>query len=100
MSQSLIYQRVRLCANLLGFDLAGITQELKSAISCWCYEQHKHSPNPRHGNVSFWLTAFLIRNVSTPHGLPAAHPVRGSSARALVMLVQGCANPLPRCETW
>jgi hypothetical protein len=35
---------------------SGITQELKSAIKCWCYEQHQHCNNPCNGNVSHWLT--------------------------------------------
>jgi hypothetical protein len=34
----------------------GITQELKSAIKCWCYEQHQHCTNPCNGNVPDGLT--------------------------------------------
>ena len=35
---------------------SGITQESKSAIKCWCYEQHQHFTNPCHSNVPHWLT--------------------------------------------
>ena len=31
---------------------SGITQESKSAIKCWCYEQHQHCNNSCNGTVS------------------------------------------------
>src|SRR5262249_48768517 len=35
---------------------SGITQELKSAIKCWCYGQHQHGNNSCNGNVPHGLT--------------------------------------------
>jgi hypothetical protein len=35
---------------------AGITQESKSAIKCWCYEQHQHCNHSCYGNVPHWFT--------------------------------------------
>src|SRR5262245_49962709 len=39
-----------------GLLITGITQELKSAIRCWCYGQHQHCNNSCYGNVPQWLT--------------------------------------------
>src|SRR5262249_15161407 len=42
-------------ANLVKIT-TGITQESKSAIKCWCYEQHQHCINSCNGNVPHGLT--------------------------------------------
>ena len=57
----------------------GITQELKSAIKCWCYEQHQHCNNPCNGNVSYWLTV----SQHTDELCEFSAPLRSSFARDL-----------------
>jgi Calx-beta domain len=37
-------------------EYSGVTQELKSAIRCWCYEHHQHCNNPCPSNVPHWFT--------------------------------------------
>jgi hypothetical protein len=47
-----------------------ITQELKSAIKCWCYGQRQHCNNSCPGNVSYRLTVSQHTNELCEVGAP------------------------------
>ena len=79
---------------------SGITQESKSAIKCWCYEQHQHCNNPCNGNVPHWLTVSQHADELCEFSAPLRPtfrtiPCAVSSIRRCPG-PDGCGNPLRR----